>query len=137
MSHDPDDTHTQPPARRPHPQDLAAPYLEFDVEAELAQLRREGNWQQGHTAKTLAKYADFRVVLLALAQGAHVPEHRAAGRLSLLTVAGHLKVGALGRTFDLPRGRLLTLDRDVPHDVSAVEEGALLLSMAWPGDAGG
>lgn len=30
------------------------------------QLRSEGRWQSVHTAKTLAKYPDFRVVLIAM-----------------------------------------------------------------------
>jgi quercetin dioxygenase-like cupin family protein len=42
-------------------------------------------------------------------------------------------VHAAGRTFDLPAGRVLALERGVPHDVVAVEEGALLLTIAWGG----
>ena len=120
-------------ARRPHPRDLSATYLEWDLDAELAQLRREGPWPQGHTAKTLAKYDDLRVVLVALTQGARIPEHRAGGRITLQAVAGRLQVHAAGRTFDLPAGRVLALERGVPHDVVAVEEGALLLTIAWGG----
>lgn len=35
-----------------------------------------------------------------------------------------------GRTFDLPRGRCLILDRAVIHDVEAVEESGFLLTVA-------
>jgi len=49
------------------------------------------------------------------------------------TVAGHIQVRAQGRTFDLPTGRLLALDKGVLHEVEALEESAFLLTIAWPG----
>ncbi len=38
---------------------LAGPLLTFDLQREIQQLRSEGRWQSGHTAKTRAKYPDF------------------------------------------------------------------------------
>ena len=49
--------------RRPHPQPMAAPYLEFDITRELEQLHREPGWNSGQNAKTLVKYEDLRIVL--------------------------------------------------------------------------
>ena len=37
---------------------------------------------------------------------------------------------ALGRSFDLPRGRILALESNVPHDVEAVEASVFLLTVA-------
>lgn len=119
--------------RRPHPQPMAAPFLEFDLARELAELHREPEWKSGHNAKTLVKYDDFRVVLTALKAHARLPEHRAPGRISVQTVSGHIQVRAQGRTFELPPGTLLTLDQDIPHDVQALEDSAFLLTIAWPG----
>lgn len=118
--------------RRPHPQSMAAPYLEFDITRELEQLQREPGWTSGQNAKTLAKYEDLRIVLTALKAHARIPGHQTEGRISIHTVAGHLKVRAQGRTFDLPAGRLLALDQAVPHDVEALEDSAFLLTIAWP-----
>jgi hypothetical protein len=42
-------------------------------------------------------------------------------------------VRAAGRTFSLRLGGLLALDRGVRHDVTALEESAFLLTIAWPG----
>lgn len=56
---------------------------------------------------------------------------------SIHVLAGHIKVRAGERTFDLPAGRLLALDQGVPHDVEAVEERAFLLTIAWPAAASG
>jgi len=119
--------------RRPHPTPMAAPYLEFDVTSELEQLHRETAWQSGQNAKTLVKFDDLRIVLMALKARSRIPGHQTEGRISIHTVAGHIQVRAQGRTFDLPSGRLLALDRRLPHDVEALEDSAFLLTIAWPG----
>ena len=122
-----------PEHRRPHPQPMAAPYLELDLAKELEQLHREPGWSSGQNARTLVKYDDLRIVLTALKAHARIPGHQTEGRISIHAVAGHLQVRAQGRTFDLPAGRLLALDQLVPHDVEALEDSAFLLTIAWPG----
>lgn len=127
---DPTDPETQ--HRRPHPQSLAAAYLEFDLGREIEQLHHEPAWETGQNAKTLLKYDDFRVVLMVLRAHARVPAHQTAGRISIQTIHGHIEVRAAGRSFDLRSGGLLALDRGLPHDVEALEESVLLLTIAWP-----
>lgn len=112
---------------------MAAPYLEFDIANELEQLHREPGWRSGHNAKTLVKYDDLRIVLMAVKAHARIPKHHSEGRISIHAVAGHIQVRAEGRTFDLPAGSLLTLDRGLPHDVEALVDSAILLTIAWPG----
>ena len=119
--------------RRPHPQSMAATYLEFDLAREIEQLHREPGWASGQNARTLIKYDDFRVVVMALKNGTKIPAHHTEGRIAIHTVAGHIQVRAQGRTFDLSAGRLLALDRGVAHDVEALEESAFVLTIAWPG----
>jgi quercetin dioxygenase-like cupin family protein len=120
------------PHRRPHPQSMATAYLEFDLEGEIERLHQEPGWTTGQNAKTLIKYEDFRVVLIALRPRSRMPGHQTEGRISIQTVRGHVQVRAEGRTFDLPVGSLLALDRGLAHDVEALEESALLLTIAWP-----
>ena len=119
--------------RRPHPQSMAAPYLEFDIVRELEQLHREAGWQFGQNAKTLVKYDGLRVVLIALKARSKIPGHHTEGQISIQTVAGHIQVHAQGRTFELGAGGLLALDQGLPHDVEALEDSAFLLTIAWPG----
>lgn len=111
---------------------MAAPYLEFDLRKELERLHGEPEWTKGQHAKTLVKFDDLRIVLMALRAGARVPEHRSRGRISIQTVVGHIVVRAEGRTFDLGIGALLALDQGLPHDVEALEDSAFLLTIAWP-----
>jgi quercetin dioxygenase-like cupin family protein len=111
---------------------MAGPYLEFDLGREIQQLHEEDTWSTGRNSKTLVKYADFRVVLMALKAGMRVEKHQAEGRISVQTIAGHINIRASGRTFDLPTGSRLALDRATVHDVEALEESAVLLTIAWP-----
>jgi quercetin dioxygenase-like cupin family protein len=118
--------------KRPHPQSMAGPYLEFNLAGEIDQLHGETAWSTGQNAKTLVKYDDFRVVLTVLRAQARIPGHHTEGRISIQTVRGHILVRAEGRTFDLSVGTLVAFDRDVTHDVEAREDSAFLLTIAWP-----
>jgi quercetin dioxygenase-like cupin family protein len=48
-------------------------------------------------------------------------------------LSGHLEVKAAGRTFNLHPGGLLALDRNQAHEVLALNESVVLLTIAWPG----
>ncbi len=122
----------QNPGPQRSPDLTAGPSLEFDLAAEIEKLRREPAYESGRNAKTMAKYEDFRIVLTAIREGTHVQEHHSAGRISVQTVAGHIRMRALDHEFNLPLGRLLVLDRGVPHDVEALQDSAFLLTVAWP-----
>ncbi len=128
-----------PPAerRRPHlsPGQMAGAFLQFDLAAELEQLRREPGSKDGQNAKTLVKYDDFRIVLITLDAGARIPSHHTAGRVSIATFSGRVRVHAEGRTFDMPAGSLLVLDRTLPHEVEAMEASAVLLTISWGEEA--
>ena len=120
------------PHTRPHAGPTAAPFLEFDLSAEIHRLQAETTWSTGHNARTLVKYDDLRVVLIALRANARMAEHKTEGRISMEVLSGHLQVHAAGRTFNLRPGRLLALDHGLSHDVESLEESALLLTIAWP-----
>ena len=128
-----DDPRDHEPHHRTHGTARAAGSLEFDLPAEIHRLKAESTWSSGHNARTLIRYDDLRVVLMALQPGARVPEHQADGRVLVQVLVGHIQVRAAGRTFSLRVGGLLALDRGVRHDVTALEESAFLLTIAWPG----
>jgi quercetin dioxygenase-like cupin family protein len=106
--------------------------MEFDLPAEVRRLQAETT-STGQSASTLIKYDDLRVVLIALTAGARLREHKAEGRVSIHLLSGHIQIRASERTFDLRPGGLLALDPSVLHDVEAVEQSAVLLTIAWPG----
>jgi quercetin dioxygenase-like cupin family protein len=120
------------PHHRPHSPSLAEPFMEFDLDSEVHRLKAETTWSTGHNARTLVKYDDLRVVLIALQRDARLPEHQTEGRVSVHVIAGHVQVRASGRTFNLRTGGLLALDPAIRHDATAVDESAILLTIAWP-----
>jgi quercetin dioxygenase-like cupin family protein len=120
---------------RPHVAAMEAAFMELDLPAESKRLRAETTWSGGQNAKTLIKYDTLRVVLVALQAGKTLPEHRTEGRISVHVLSGHVEVKAAGRTFNLRPGSLLALDQNLPHDIQALQESDVLLTIAWPGRA--
>jgi len=99
---------------------------------EAETLRREPTWQaQGHNAKTLIKHPDFRVVLIALQAGARMQEHSTDQCVTIHALSGCLRLRLPSGTVDLPTGTLLALEQTVVHDVEALVDSVLLLSLGW------
>ena len=112
---------------------LAEPLLQIDLERELQQLRQEDSWQRetGRSSKTLAKYPDFRIVLILMKSGTRMRQHRAEGRISIQQLKGQVCIHLADRKVNVSAGHLLVLDCGVLHDVEALEESALLLTISW------
>jgi len=115
---------------------LSGPLLQFNLASELDQLHRDESWLHptGRSAKTLVKYPDLRVVLIAMRANTRMHEHTAAGRISVHSVKGHIRLHLPEQVVDLPAGHLLALDQCVPHDVETVEDSAFLLTLSWPSE---
>lgn len=116
--------------------DATAVSFEFDLHAQIEQLKSERAWQTGRNARTIVKYPDFRVVLMLVKAKMRIEEHQADGRISVQTLAGHIRMRVTGKDIDLPVGHLLALDHGVRHDVEALEDSAFLLTIARPGAGG-
>jgi len=118
--------------RLPH---LAKPLLRFNLAEELRQLRSEDSWQReaGRSSKTLAKYSDFRIVLVLMKANTQMKEHHADARISIHSLQGKIRIHLPDQKVELPAGELMALDHGIPHDVEAVEESAFLITISWPG----
>jgi quercetin dioxygenase-like cupin family protein len=113
---------------------LAEPLLQIDMEQELQQLRQEDSWQRetGRSSKTLAKYPDFRIVLILMRGGSQMRQHRAEGRISIQQLKGRVRIHLEAhQKVEVSAGQLLVLDCGVLHDVEALEESSLLLTISW------
>jgi quercetin dioxygenase-like cupin family protein len=113
---------------------LSGSVLQFNLASELDQLHRDESWMHpaGRSSRTLAKYPDLRILLIAMKANTRMHEHTAAGRISVQTLNGHIRVHLPERVVDLPAGNLLVLDQCVSHDVEASEDSAFLLTLSWP-----
>ena len=58
-------------------------------------------------------------------------QHRAEGRISIQQLDGQVCVHLADRKVNIAAGHLLVLDCGVLHDVEALEESALLLTISW------
>ncbi len=121
-----------PLTRLPH---LAGSLLRFSLAKELQELREQDSWQRGtgRSSKTLAKYPDFRVVLVLMKAGSEMKEHHADARISVQTLQGKVRVHLPDRAVELGAGELICLEAGIHHDVEALEESAFLITVSWPG----
>ena len=113
---------------------LAEPLLRIDLREEVEQLRREDSWQRktGRSSKTLAKYPDFRIILVLMKANTRMNEHRAEGRISIHHLLGKICIHLPDQKVNLSAGQLLVLDCGMVHDVEALDESAFLLTVSWP-----
>lgn len=110
---------------------LADALRELDLAEEARSLREEETWQrEGHSARTLVKNESLRIVLIDLHEGARLGEHRAVSRISIQVLTGRVRVELPGETRDLAAGRLLAIDEAILHDVQALEQSSILLTLA-------
>lgn len=104
----------------------------FEIATIVRELRQEEAYvRDGHTARTLVREPDLRVVLLVLKSGAKIPEHQAQAMASIHVVSGRVRLRLPDRLADLRAGQLLVLEKGLTHDVEAVGESAFLLTLAW------
>jgi quercetin dioxygenase-like cupin family protein len=116
------------------PQQLTDRLATFDLRTEAAQIRNERGWREGdRNANTLFKTPDLSIVLTALRSGARLEEHQAAGRVSVQTITGRLRLRIGGQEVELPEGHLLVLEPGLRHDVEALDDSVFLLTLASAG----
>jgi quercetin dioxygenase-like cupin family protein len=106
----------------------------LDLEAEQAQLRQEDEWRRmGRNAMTLVKYPDLRIVLEVMRPGARIERRREEtdGRVAIQVLSGRIRIEVQHERVEVPAGRLVALDRKVPHDIEALDESAFLIWVSW------
>ncbi len=108
----------------------------IDLSAAEQELRGQETYaREGHTARTLLRAPDLRVVLVTMKAGSRIGEHRARESVSLHAISGHVRLHVQERCVDLPAGQLLLLAQGVEHDVEAVADSALILTLGWRAEA--
>lgn len=111
---------------------LTRPIARFDLGSVSDSLRHEEPRPAGgHSARTLIKHADFRIVLMSLEAGANLHEHKVDHSFSLQALTGHVRLQLPNETVDLPAGSMLVLDHGILHDLEALEESTVLLTISW------
>lgn len=83
-------------------------------------------------SKILAKADDRRVVLIAMDAGATMKEHHTDGTTSIQVLQGKLCVHIEDKAQHLQTRQMLTLAAGIKHDLEALDDSDLLLTISWP-----
>jgi quercetin dioxygenase-like cupin family protein len=106
--------------------------VQFDLAQEMKNSEQKRPWTMGHFARTLFKKSDFRMVLISMDRGSMLKEHHADGTISVQILKGSIRFTAQGETHNLHVNAVLMLSASIKHEVEALEDSALLLTVAWP-----
>jgi quercetin dioxygenase-like cupin family protein len=111
--------------------------LVFHVAEEVLALRHDlEHTSGGRAAKTLAKTEGLRVTLVLIKAGFGLNPEAAAGGASLEVLSGRLRVHAGGEPWEVGAGELIVLADNLREPITALEETAFMLTVAWPAGAG-
>ena len=102
----------------------------FDLNQALETLRSESHpGRDGHRQVTIFHRAPVSHVLFSFEAGGHLPTHSAHGAVTIHILEGRFAIDVEGINHELRAGQLLVLKPDLSHDVRAIEEGAMLLTV--------
>jgi quercetin dioxygenase-like cupin family protein len=112
--------------------DLSAEHLLIDLSEAVVELHGMASAGQDRRGITLVKQGGLSVVVMHLHSGGSLAEHAAPGAATVQVLDGHVRVQIGDTTLDVPAGRLIAFDSKVKHDVEAIEDSTLLLTLVDP-----
>ena len=113
---------------------LAGPILTFDLQEQIQALRREDTYARGRAGRTLAKSGRFRLTLVAMAAGNEIGTHQADSPMTLHVLEGGIQFRAGDESHELHAGQVLFFGPGDAHDIRALEESVLLITLSAVGD---
>jgi quercetin dioxygenase-like cupin family protein len=116
------------------PRATSGPVLDLNLMMLAEQLRHEGAWSDVRNSRTLVKHGDFRVILTSMRAGARLHKHHARGTVLIQVLSGRIPARVLDEVLEVPAGHALSLDPHLEHEIEAIDESALLITIAWPHD---
>ena len=120
-----------PQRMRQHPTErFADPLHQYDLGAVATDLRQEvRSGKAGHRQESLYKHGPTSVALFIFGPQKSLPPHRTNGTVTIHVLKGRMLITAEGRPHDLGPGGLLVMAAGVEHDVLAMEESEMLLTV--------
>lgn len=110
---------------------FAVESMTLDLHAEAALLRAESSPNKhGHRQKTLFKHGGRTIAIFVMDAGASLPEHSAAGTVTVQPVEGELLAAIEGDEQRLVPGQVLVMPPRALHSVRAVTASAFLLQVS-------
>jgi quercetin dioxygenase-like cupin family protein len=108
----------------------SGPAIAFTIPEEIERLRKEPEWVSGkRNSVTVVKTSNLSIVLMAIPTGANLCGHQVEGPITLQVVSGAIQFGVAGEPRKLTAGSVIALDKAIPHDIEALEDSDLLLTI--------
>ena len=105
--------------------------ITFAIAEEIELLKQEPEWISGQrNSVTVVKTSNLSIVLTAIKKGATLCGHQIDGPITLQVVSGVIEFGVAGEPRELQAGTVIALDKTVNHDIQALEDSELLLTIA-------
>ena len=105
--------------------------ISLNIRAEAARLKARPEWSSANRlAVSLVKDDALNILLMVLKKGARLEEHRTKGPIAVHALSGSVRFGAGSKCVELSSGSIAALDREVAHELEALEESAVLLITA-------
>lgn len=104
----------------------------FHLDEQIAALQAEDAYQQGRMNQTaLVQEKPLRAALFVFHAGNRLPDHHAPGPISIQVLRGHIVFSTEeGANEDMKPGDMLSLAAGIVHTVDALEDSAILLTIA-------
>lgn len=110
---------------------LSGAAITFVIPEEIDLLKQEPEWISGQrNSVTVVKTSNLSIVLTAIKKGATLCGHQIDGPITLQVVSGVIEFGVAGEPRELQAGTVIALDKTVNHDIQALEDSELLLTIA-------
>lgn len=110
---------------------IAGEVLLFDLDAETEAIRgRAATAASGRSATTLVKEGPLRIEAVSLAKGGRLRAHAVAGAVSIQVLRGRVQVDTPNDDHELAAGALVAFAPGVRHDVLALRDATLLITIA-------
>jgi|SRR5690606_36316222 len=114
---------------------LNDPMMQFDLGPLVRELRSDDSYARtGRLGRTLARSGRLRLVLVALRAGVEIGTHHADSPMTIQVTEGRLGFTVDGRHHELRAGEVLFFGPGDAHDIRALDESALLLTLSAIGD---
>ena len=105
--------------------------LSLKIMDEAARLKAKPEWSSAsRLAVSLVKDDALNVLLMLLKKGARLAEHRTKGPIAVHVLSGSVRFDAGSESAELSAGSIAALDRDVVHELEALDESVVLLITA-------
>lgn len=106
--------------------------LVLDLAHEHAQMQALLPDKHGRTARTILKRGALRLTLISLAPGGVLPEHSAAGPITVQPIEGTMHFTVDDTGYDLGPGSIVSVGAHVRHAVTSATGVTFLLTVAMP-----